>query len=133
MIFAFVIDTGASMNQMAGNGMTLMDCAKAAVEHFIKLRGRDQNMFRRDGFLLVTCEEGPIAIKCGRKSPFSVFLNELKNLTAKDLSNIGPALKTTFDLVNQYRLQTNVDNYGAGRLPWLYSSFSNSIMKHKEV
>ena len=125
MIFAFVIDSSASMNQMASNGMTLLDCAKAGVEHFLKLRGRDQISFRRDVFLLVTCEEGLAAIKAGRKSPFPVFLNELKNLTAKDISNIGPALKTTFDLVNQFRIQNNVDNYGMGRIPWFLSLFHN--------
>lgn len=44
-------------------------------------------------------------------------MEELKNLQARDLSNVGQALKTAFDLLNQYRLQTGIDNYGIGRHP----------------
>ena len=43
MIFVFVVDTSASMNQRAANGMTLLDCAKSAVEHFVKIRAREVN------------------------------------------------------------------------------------------
>jgi hypothetical protein len=39
-------------------------------------------------------------------------VQELKNLSARDLSGIGPALKKAFDLLNQFRLQTGKDNYG---------------------
>lgn len=39
-------------------------------------------------------------------------MQEVKNLTAKDLSGTGPALKKTFDLLNQFRLQIGIDNYG---------------------
>lgn len=39
-------------------------------------------------------------------------MQELKNLVAKDFTSIGAALKKTFDLLNQFRLQTGIDNYG---------------------
>ena len=41
-----------------------------------------------------------------------VFLRELKNLKGHGLSNLSIALKTTFDLLNMYRLQSGIDNYG---------------------
>ncbi len=39
-------------------------------------------------------------------------MQELKNLVAKDLTSIGTALKRAFDLLNQFRLQSPIDNYG---------------------
>jgi ATP-dependent RNA helicase DDX26B len=113
MLFLFLIDTGASMNQLASNGMTLLDCAKTAVEHFVKVRG-----MRSDRYFLVTCEEGVNAIKAGWKTSVPMFLNELKNLSATSLSSIGTALKTSFDLLNLLRIQRNTDNYGMGVNPW---------------
>jgi len=37
MIFLFLIDTSASMNQKFTNGFTVLDCAKNGVDHFIKV------------------------------------------------------------------------------------------------
>lgn len=118
MIIAFVLDTSASMNQRASHGLSLLDIAKGAIELFLKLRGRDQQAIRTDRFLLVTFEDGPGAVRCGWKDAFSTFMQELKNATAKDLTQVGPALKRSFDLLNQFRLQTSIDNYGQGRIPW---------------
>lgn len=56
MYIAFLIDTSASMNQRTSSGLTLLDCAKAAVEHFVKIRSRDVTA-RNDRYFLVTCEE----------------------------------------------------------------------------
>jgi integrator complex subunit 6 len=39
-------------------------------------------------------------------------MQEIKNLVAKDLTGIGTALKRAFDLLNQFRVQTGIDNYG---------------------
>jgi hypothetical protein len=33
-------------------------------------------------------------------------------MTAFDFTCIGPSLKRAFDLLNQYRVQTSIDNYG---------------------
>ncbi len=60
MIVTFVIDTSASMNQRIYNGLSLLDCAKAAVEHFLKIRFRE---IRNDRFFLVTFEDGPGSVK----------------------------------------------------------------------
>lgn len=114
MIFLFLVDTGASMNQMSNHGMTLLDCVKAAVEYFVKLRGN-----RGDGYFLVDCSEGLSAVKSLKTAP-TIFLNELKNLQAIHISNIGPALKTSFDLLNLSRIQKSLDTYGFGRYTWFY-------------
>ena len=37
MIVVFVLDTSVSMNQRAMGGLALLDCAKSAAEHFIKV------------------------------------------------------------------------------------------------
>lgn len=42
-------------------------------------------------------------------------MNELKNLQATGLTNLGSALKQAFDLLNLYRLQSGIDNYGMVR------------------
>ena len=112
MIFLFLTDTGASMNQMASHGMTYLDCVKAAIEYFVKIRGN-----RGDSFHLVNCEEGLSAVKSWG-APVNEFLNEVKNLQAAHVSNIGPALKTSFDLLNLYRIQKSTDSYGFGRFTW---------------
>ena len=39
-------------------------------------------------------------------------MQEVKNLIARDLSTVGTALKRAFDLLNMFRLQTGIDNYG---------------------
>ncbi len=88
MIVVFVLDTSVSMNQRATGGLTLLDCAKSAAEHFIKVppappfqcaglrerarpdgsprggqvRQRDPAN-RSDVYALVTCEDGPAAVK----------------------------------------------------------------------
>ena len=114
MIYLFLVDTGASMNQMAHHGMTYLESCKAAMEYFVKIRGN-----RADLFYLVNCEEGLSAVKAWQPRPAAAeFLNQVKNLQAIHLSNIGPALKTCFDLLNLHRIQQSTDNYGAGRLPW---------------
>lgn len=118
MIITFVLDTSTSMNQRAANGLSLLDIAKSAIEYFLKIRGRDPQAIRTDRFLLVTFEDGPGGVRVGWKDPFMAFLQEVKNATAKDLTQVGPALKRAFDLINQFRLQTAIDNYGQGRVPW---------------
>ena len=126
MIFLFVADTGASMNQMASHGMTLLDCVKASIEYFVKLRGN-----RGDAFYLVDCAEGLSAVK-SYKTNVASFLNELKNLEAVHISNIGPALKTSFDLVNLFRVQNSSDTYGVGRYTWFVFNvpISTELMYH---
>lgn len=46
-------------------------------------------------------------------------MNELKNLQATGLTNLGSAMKQAFDLLNLYRLQSGIDNYGMVRLYFL--------------
>jgi len=41
-----------------------------------------------------------------------MFMTELKNLEALSLSDVGCALKETFELLNVHRVHTNIDNYG---------------------
>ncbi|XP_015758738.1 PREDICTED: integrator complex subunit 6-like [Acropora digitifera] len=117
VIFVFVVDTSASMNQRTSVGTTLLDVAKNAVETFTKLRQRDQAS-RTDRYMLVTLEEPPGAIKAGWRENQATFMNELKNLQATGLSTLGTSLKEAFDLLNLYRLHSGIDNYGMGRNPF---------------
>ena len=39
-------------------------------------------------------------------------MGELKNIDGFRLTDIGRALKETFDLLNMNRLQSGIDNYG---------------------
>ncbi|XP_049851801.1 integrator complex subunit 6-like [Schistocerca gregaria] len=123
MLFLFLIDTSASMNQHTACGLSLLDVAKSAVEYFFKKRACDQAV-RSDTYFLVTCEEDLNAIKVGWKDSLSAnaFLQEVKNLEAYDLSDIRSALKKSFDLLNMYHLSNNSfnnkDHYAQGRYPW---------------
>jgi hypothetical protein len=38
--FVFVVDTSPSMLSTTAAGIALLDCAKSAVEHFVKVRNR---------------------------------------------------------------------------------------------
>lgn len=63
----FVVDTSVSMAQVA-NGMNILDCAKAVIEHFVKVRMRLQQTSqaggaRADRYFLVTTDESIDAIK----------------------------------------------------------------------
>lgn len=128
MHIVFVVDTSASMNQRVAGGITILDCAKAAIEHFVKVRARDQYaQASGDKYFLLTTDEHPTnGIKFGWKenlvqtsSISTNFLQEVKNIVARDFTNIGLSIKRAFDTINMYRLQNNVDNYAQGRFPSL--------------
>lgn len=118
-IILFLIDTSASMNQRAylGGRPTLLDVAKGAVETFLKIRQRDP-VSRGDRYMLLTFEEPPANIKAGWKENHATFMNELKNLQATGLTNLGSGLKNSFDVLNINRMQTGIDTYGQGRCPF---------------
>ncbi|CAH0481390.1 unnamed protein product [Peronospora belbahrii] len=136
----FVLDTSASMNQSTSSGMTLLDYAKSAVERFVK-RVRDPNRRYQHHFMLLSCgretrilkgktphvepkgsnlfhHHGRVRVGWDQSTNKEFFLQELKNLKATDLSDVGAALKQAFELMNQIRLQFNWDSYGLGRAPW---------------
>lgn len=118
-IILFLIDTSSSMNQRTylGARPTLLDVAKDAVEKFLKARARDIAS-RGDRYMLLTFEDPPNNIKAGWKESHAVFMNELKHLTATGVTNMGPALKNAFDLLNLNRMQSGIDMYGLGRAPY---------------
>eukprot|EP01080_Neovahlkampfia_damariscottae_P004695 gene4695-8267_t len=119
MLILFLVDTSFSMIQKAQSGLSMLDICKSGIEYFIKIRNRDPAA-KSDRYFLVSCENSPNCVKSGWKDNFSNFTNELKNLEAKSLTEIGPALAESFSLLNQYRLQTNIDNYGQGMYPYFY-------------
>ena len=51
-------------------------------------------------------------LQAGWKENQATFMAELKNLQATGLSTLGASLKEAFDLLNLYRLQSGIDNYG---------------------
>lgn len=107
------------MNQRTylGARPTLLDVAKDVVEKFLKARARDLAS-RGDRYMLMTFEEYPLNIKAGWKESHAVFMNELKHLMATGVTNMGPALKSAFDLLNLNRMQSGIDMYGLGRAPY---------------
>ena len=50
--------------------------------------------------------------QAGWKENHATFINELKNLEATGLTNLGSAMKNAFDLLNVNRMQTGIDTYG---------------------
>uniref|UniRef100_M4B1N6 Integrator complex subunit 6-like beta-barrel domain-containing protein n=1 Tax=Hyaloperonospora arabidopsidis (strain Emoy2) TaxID=559515 RepID=M4B1N6_HYAAE len=112
--------------------MTLLDYAKSAVERFVKRVRDPSRRYQHHFMLLSTCGRDSRYTKSKIKSDYSgrvrvgwdqstnkeVFLRELKNLRAIDLSDVGAALKQAFELMNQIRLQFNWDSYALGRMPW---------------
>ena len=73
---------------------------------------------RGDRYMLLSFDEVPFNIKAGWKENHSVFMNELKNLTATGMTTFGSALKNAFDYLNINRMQTGIDTYGQGRCPY---------------
>ncbi|GAB5354182.1 hypothetical protein AAMO2058_000097700 [Amorphochlora amoebiformis] len=121
MIFLFLVDTGASMNQMTTKGITMLDSAKGAIEHFIKIRTHDPNA-RQDQYLLVTCAE----VVVGWGETINTFIEKVKSLRAYDKSSMAMALNRAFNLLNRFRM-SGVDTYGFGRRPWFIEP-SNIIL-----
>ncbi|CAM6046684.1 unnamed protein product [Sphagnum compactum] len=116
MLVVFLLDTSASMNQRCANGLSLLDCAKSAIEHFHKVRSRDAAC-RLDRYMLVTCDDESDCIKVVEKYPFTHFMRALKSVQARDLTNIGGALQRIFAFLHVQRLTLDIDRYGQGRNP----------------
>lgn len=118
VLLVFLVDTSASMNQKTCLGTTYLDMAKGAVESFLKIRARENNVSRGDRYMLVTYTGPNKSVQAGWRENLQIFTRELKNLQGCSLSNVGCALKDAFDLLNMHRLQSGIDNYGMGRNPY---------------
>lgn len=59
-----------------------------------------------------------LCVQSGWKDSYAHFLDSVKNLCARDMTNLGSALKRSLDLLNQYRLQSGTDSYAMGRYPF---------------
>lgn len=116
MLVVFMLDTSASMNQRCNNGLTLLDCAKSAIEQFHKVRLRDTSV-RMDRYMLVTCEEGSSAIRVLDKYPFLNFMHIVKSIQARDLTSIGVSLQCVFSFLHLQHLTAEIDKFGQGRNP----------------
>ncbi|KAJ3026335.1 UNVERIFIED_CONTAM: Integrator complex subunit 6 [Siphonaria sp. JEL0065] len=88
MIYVFIVDTSASMNQIFSHGLSYLDCAKSGIEHFFQAAIHDS---------------------------IPQLLKELKTLTATDISNPGQAFNAAFDYLNAYRYQAGLETHGKGR------------------
>ena len=53
-----------------------------------------------------------VFLQAGWRENQVTFMTELRNLHATGLSTLGSSLKEAFDLLNLYRLQSGIDNYG---------------------
>ena len=52
------------------------------------------------------------SLQAGWKETHLQFATQLKNLTAQGVTEIGPALKNAFDMLNMNRNQSGIDTYG---------------------
>ncbi|KAK9820221.1 hypothetical protein WJX72_007615 [[Myrmecia] bisecta] len=104
------------MNQRTAGGLTLLDCAKSAAEHFVKVRQRD-SAAKGDTYMLVTCEDGPGGVQALDRHPYANFTSVLKSMTASDMSILGPAIKRALDVLNLQKLAVASDQYGEGYCP----------------
>ncbi|KHN74705.1 Integrator complex subunit 6-A [Toxocara canis] len=146
-IVLFLIDSSASMAQKTYQGTTILDTARSAVEQFLKQRGRDAGA-RGDRYMLMSFEEFPMNVKAddkrkqrgrasvrqrvedgwaartsglvlaGWREGQAIFHEQLKALRPRGTTTFGAALGSAFRFVNVNRLQTGIDNYGCGRIPF---------------
>uniref|UniRef100_A0A5S6QFS1 VWFA domain-containing protein n=1 Tax=Trichuris muris TaxID=70415 RepID=A0A5S6QFS1_TRIMR len=119
-IILFLVDTSASMNQMTSGGITLLDVSKNAIDTILKHRARDQTTRGIDRYMLLTFDDIPYNVKAGWKESQSVFMDELRTLTAGGFTKLGPGIGNALHMLNINRLQSGIDNFGHGRYPhWL--------------
>ncbi|KAJ6236739.1 integrator complex subunit 6 [Anaeramoeba flamelloides] len=118
MNIVFAIDTSSSMNQTISSGITLIDCVKAAIEYFVKLRVESQH-YKGDRYFLVTSSEDNSGKKVTWSTPYSSFLEEVKHLKATDMTNINSLFLHSFEILNKFRFLTQCDNFGNGYCPWM--------------
>lgn len=86
------------------------------VDNFLKIRSKDPNS-KSDRYFLASTEDGQNAIKIGWGHSFQQFSTSLKNLEYNGQTNLGNALRLSFDLLNLFRIQENTDNFGQGMYP----------------
>ncbi|ETV71084.1 hypothetical protein, variant 1 [Aphanomyces astaci] len=111
MLVTFVVDTSASMGQRSACGMTLLDFAKSVVETMAKkLLSRTVNRMNYMHFMLVTFNG--VVVGMENSTNREMFYRELKYLEPRDLSDVGSALSSAFDLINRERAKIFCDNYG---------------------
>lgn len=123
MFFLFLVDTSSSMNRRTPRGLTLLDCAKSAVEHFVRVRARDPSA-RTDHYLLVTIS----GVCVGWRSSPRAFLEGLKNLKAfGPPGGLASALRRSISLLNAYRGK-GIDSYGHGRKPWFVEPSATIVL-----
>ncbi|KAJ3425572.1 integrator complex subunit [Anaeramoeba flamelloides] len=118
MNIVFAIDTSSSMNQTISSGITLIDCVKAAIEYFVKLRVESQH-YKGDRYFLVTSSEDNSGKKVTWSTPYSSFLEEVKHLKATSMTNINSLFLHSFEILNKFRFLTQCDNFGKGYCPWM--------------
>ncbi|KAK9762611.1 hypothetical protein K7432_011488 [Basidiobolus ranarum] len=125
MIIVFILDTSSSMSRPLAGGNTeenYLECAKAGVEHFFKLRrrtGGDNN----EKYMLVTYD--PVdPIKSNFKDSAQILLDELRNVQVNSdhKYNDAEVLKTVFEYLNIYRVFCGFDTPSQGRYPGLSES-----------
>ncbi|KAK6113199.1 von Willebrand factor type A domain family protein [Brugia pahangi] len=116
-IVVFLIDSSASMAQKTYQGTAMLDVARSIVELILKQRVRDASA-RGDRYMLMSFEDFPMNVKAGWRESQSIFQEQLKMLKPHGLTSFGTALGSALRFVNVNRLQTGIDNFGAGRYPF---------------
>ncbi|KAI8612252.1 hypothetical protein BC830DRAFT_1171237 [Chytriomyces sp. MP71] len=127
MIYVFVVDTSASMNQVFSHGLSYLDVTKSGIEHFFKagvkavlssasLHWEQWRSDRKQNkYVLIDYSDPPFCLKAGINDTIPSLLNELKSLSATDMSNPGQAFHAAFEYINAYRFQAGLETLGKGR------------------
>jgi hypothetical protein len=117
MNIAFVLDTSPSMSQRTAEGISFLDCSKAAIEVMIQARMRSATDYASDKYMLITTARNPVL--SGWEHERMHFMRTLKALGRTSLEGgvtLAGAVTAGFGLLNAYRHVLNTDTYGFGRL-----------------
>ena len=115
MNIAFVIDTSHSMSQRTSQGVCFLDCAKAGVDHTIKIRQRSLYENSNERYhLIVTDSQYPV--RSTWEHDIYHFIKSLTTIKRVPLNlSINQAIGLALKQLNMFRHSSSTDTYGHGR------------------
>ena len=117
MNIAFVLDSSPSMSQRTSEGISFLDCSKAAIEVILQARLRSASDYSNDKYLLLTTTRTPALSGWEHdRTHFHCTLKSLNRTTLEAGISLCAATTAGFGLLNAYRHVLNTDTYGFGRL-----------------
>ena len=135
MFILALLDVSTCMAQQTQLGLTLLECAKSAVEQLLDSR-RKEGLAQRDQYMLVLTADTPLLptsshtqVVCGwhDNARFLAALKAVQPLSAHSSdpsaspsqpspSYLSTAITASLDLLNQYSRPNGIDNFTRGRI-----------------